>query len=206
MPLHGRVPATIFPVMNGGWPYGHGGFRPQHPRQGISNPLDPDYRVPGAALGGDRNAPLAFVVHVATARNFLPCAGPLHPRLARSLREKSRRPRRSGWPSSPPSATSPGRRVALSSTFLKHCTRACTWYRSSYCPDYRALGDGGGAAGKPVPARPCPGHGFRRAVRTRLDRADGPWRIHPGGRRICSLDRKKGMPSQIGAPGPPRER
>lgn len=109
-------------------------------------------------------------------------------------------------PPPPPSATSPGRRVALSSTFLKHCTRACTWYRSSYCPDYRALGDGGGAAGKPVPARPCPGHGFRRAVRTRLDRADGPWRIHPGGRRICSLDRKKGMPSQIGAPGPPRER
>ena len=104
MPLHGRVPATIFPVMNGGWPYGHGGFRPQHPRQGISNPLDPDYRVPGAALGGDQNAPLSFTyaVHRATARNILPCAGPLHPRLARSLRENRRRPRRPGRPSSPP--------------------------------------------------------------------------------------------------------
>ncbi len=38
----------------------------------------------------------------------------------------------------PPSATSPGRRVALSSTFLKHCTRACTRYRPSFFPDYRA--------------------------------------------------------------------
>ena len=38
----------------------------------------------------------------------------------------------------PPSATSPGRRVAISSTFLKHRTRACTWYRPSFCPDYRA--------------------------------------------------------------------
>ena len=90
----------------------------------------------------------------------------------------------------PPSATSPGRRVAVSSNFLKHRTRACTWYRPSFCPDYRASGDGGGAAGKPVPARPCPGHGFRRAVRTRLDRAGGPRPIHPGGRRIRNLGRK----------------
>ena len=59
------------------------------------------YRVPGAVLGGDQKAPFAFVVHVATARNFLPCAGPVHPRLARSLRENCRRPRRPGRPSSP---------------------------------------------------------------------------------------------------------
>ena len=44
----------------------------------------------------------------------------------------------------PPSATSPGRRVALSSTFLKHPKRVCTWYRPSFCPDYGGSGDGGG--------------------------------------------------------------
>ncbi len=89
-------------MMNGWWPYGPWGATPRHPRRGISNPLDPDYRLPGTALGGTQNAPLAFVVHVATARNFLPCAGALHPRLARSLREYCRQPRRSGRPSSPP--------------------------------------------------------------------------------------------------------
>ncbi len=206
MPLHGRVPARIFPVMNGWWPYGPWGATPRHPRRGISNPLDPDYRLPGAALGGTQNAPLAFVVHGVTARNFLPCAGPLHPRLARSLREYCRQPRRSGWPSSPP----PPPAQAAGLPFPRPSSSTVRGPVRGTGPIFaRTTGLRERAAGKPVPARPRPGHGIRRAVRTRLHRASGPWRIHPGGRRIRSLGRKKGAPSQIGAPGPgegPKER
>ncbi len=235
MPLHGRVSARKFRVMNGWCPYrpwaaparakpelhpagqgpsGDGSFGegrppPTHPRPGISNPLDPLYRVPkGRSWWGSRRPSGLF--------------GSLGngPRLSALLRAPSSAlgtVLAGLWPATPaawsallpPSATSPGRRVALSSTFLKHRKRACTWYGGPFCPDYGASGDGGGAAGKPVSARPCPGHGFRRNVHTRLDRAGGPRPIHPGGRRIRSLGRKKGTPSQIGAPGPgagPRER
>lgn len=186
MPLHGRLPARISPVTNGWWPHGHGGPAANAPARGfqipISNSPDPNRRVHGAAVGGDRNAPLVFVVHGVRARKFPPCPGPLHRRLARSLLEYGRQPRRPGRPSSPPPATSPGRRVAISSTFLQRRTRASTWYRPSFCPDYRALGRrrrGGGEnlsppgrvadmdfAGPSVPARigpAAPGVSMRAA-------------------------------------------
>lgn len=106
MPLHGRLPARISPVTNGWWPHGHGGPAANAPARGfqipISNSPDPNRRVHGAAVGGDRNAPLVFVVHGVRARKFPPCPGPLHRRLARSLLEYGRQPRRPGRPSSPP--------------------------------------------------------------------------------------------------------
>ena len=165
------------------------GRPPPTSRQRISNPLDPNYRVPGAALGGDQNAPLSFtyVVHLATARNFLPCAGPLHPRLARSLRENRRRPRRPGRPSSPP----PPPAQAAGLPFPRTSSSTVRGPVRGTGPLFaRITGLRERAAGKPVPARPCPGHGFRRAVRTRLNRAGGPWPIHRGDRRIRNLGRK----------------
>ncbi len=69
------------------------GRPPPTSRQRISNPLDPNIGFHGPPLVGIKTPlwPLWFtcVVHVATARNFLPCAGALHPRLARSLRENA---------------------------------------------------------------------------------------------------------------------
>lgn len=193
-------------MTNGWWPHGHGGPAANAPARGfqipISNSPDPNRRVHGAAVGGDRNAPLVFVVHGVRARKFPPCPGPLHRRLARSLLEYGRQPRRPGRPSSP----------------LRHQPRppGCHFldlppapYEGQYVvqalflPGLQGLGETtAGRRRKPVAARPCRGHGFRRAVRTRPDRAGGPWRIHAGGRRIRSLGRKIGTPSQIGAPGP----
>ena len=88
----------------GGGSFGEG-RPPQRPASGFQIPRTPIIGFQGPPLVGIKTPlwPLSFtcVVHVATARNFLPCAGPLHPRLARSLRENSRRPRRPGRPSSP---------------------------------------------------------------------------------------------------------
>ncbi len=150
----------------GGPPTPYAGGAPNTPAGEFQIPWTPIIGFQGPSLVGFETPLMAFVVDVVTAGNFLPCAGPLHPRLARSLREIAGNPGGLVGPP-PPSATSPGRRVALSSTIFKHCTKACSWCRPSFCLDYMASEDGGGAAGKPVPARTCPGYGFRRAVRTR---------------------------------------
>ena len=50
MPLHGRVSAGKFRVMNGLWPYGHGGAPPSTPPPG-------DFQSPGPPLSGSYGPP-----------------------------------------------------------------------------------------------------------------------------------------------------
>ena len=188
MPLHGRIPARIFPVMNGWWPYGHGGLLPARSRpagqrlratgrsfalraKALPPSRSPLRRAKGgratgrsAKAGRPQHPARGFQIPWTPIIGFLRAAGPWRGSkrpfgLCRSRgngRELSALRRASSsafgtvlagispatpaaWSALlPPSATSPGRRVALSSTFLKHRTRACTWYRLFFCPDYRA--------------------------------------------------------------------
>ena len=158
-----------------------GGAAPNTPARGFQIPWTPFIGFQGPPVVGIETPRWSFFLTWRRPANFCPARDPFIRTWHGPCGTMAGNPGGLVGPP-PPSATSPGRRVALSSTFLKHPKRVCTWYRPSFCPDYGGSGDGGGE----TRLRPAP---FRTWISPDRPYPPGPGRrppAYPSGRPVNS--------------------